>query len=307
MNRLAGIIVAAIGLLIAVLGALKVLPGLTQTGVLLILFGGLIIGLSFVDKPEADAAPRMSTAETLTKIFYAPAEVFQNLRRHPRWLVAALIMSLCSVIYTNAFMHRLTPERVVNYAIDKTKEMSFLDEKMRAEIENGRADAIEENKNPVRRAAQAVASFIGLVFWIAFLAAIFFLFVLAMGGKLNYWQAFSATTYAIFPIAVIRNVLSLIILHLKDPTDIHPIIGQSSLVQDSLNFVVKSADSPVLFTLLSSISILGFYWIWLNATGLKNAGEKVTPTTAWTSVLSVWLLGVVLGVLMALLFPSFLS
>jgi hypothetical protein len=307
MNRLAGIILAAIGLLVAVLGALKVLPGMTGTGVWIILGGGLIIGLSFIPKPEPDGAPRMSTAETLTKIFYAPAEVFQNLRRHPRWFVAVLIMSLFSTIYANAFINRLTAERVVNYTIDKTKEMSFLDERGRAEIEKGRADAIEENKNPVRRVGTAVSDFIGKMFWIALLAAIFLVFALVLGGKLNFWQSFAATAYAMFPVYVIRYVASLIILYLKDPTDVHPIIGANSLVQDSLNFLVTSADNPVLFSLLSAFSILGFYWIWLNATGLKNAGEKVTPTAAWTAVLSIWLLGVVLSVLLALVFPSFLS
>lgn len=307
MNRLAGIILAAIGLLVAVLGALKVLPGMTGTGVWIILGGGLIIGLSFIPKPESDGAPRMSTADTLLKIFHAPTEVFQNLRRHPRWLVAALIMSLFSTIYANAFINRLTAERVVNYTIDKTKEMSFLDEAARANIEKGRADSIEEKKNPVRRAGQAVGSFIGLIFLIAFLSAIFFLFALAMGGKLNFWQAFAATAYAMLPVYILRYGLSLIILYIKDPTDIHPIIGSNSLVQDSLNFLVTSADSPVLFSLLSAFSLLGFYWLWLNATGLKNAGEKVTPTAAWTAVLALWLFGVVLGVVAALVFPSFFS
>jgi hypothetical protein len=303
----AGIIVAASGLLVAVLGALKVLPGMIGTGIWIILGGVLIFGLSFIPKPGADAAPRMTTADTLLKIFYAPTEVFQNLRRHPRWLVAVLVMSLFSTIYTNAFINRLTAERVVNFTIDKTKEMSFLNDEARANIEKGRADSIEENKNPVRRAGQAVGSFIGLVFWIALLSAIFFLFALAMGGKLNFWQAFAATAYAMLPIYVLRYGLSLIILYLKDPTEIHPIIGANSLVQDSLNFLVTSADNPVLFSLLSAFSLLGFYWLWLNATGLKNAGERVTPTAAWTSVLSIWLLGVVLGVVAALLFPGFLS
>ena len=64
MNRLAGIIVAVIGLLIAILSVLKVVPGLTQTGVVMMLLGGLIIGLSFVEKPESDETPRMPTAET---------------------------------------------------------------------------------------------------------------------------------------------------------------------------------------------------------------------------------------------------
>lgn len=307
MNRLAGIIVAVIGLLIAVLSVLKVIPGLTSTGVFLILLGGLVIGLSFVDKPAAEGEERMSTPATLANIFFSPGAVFQNLRRHPRWLVAVLIMAALSGVYTNLFLYRLTPERVANYAIDKTLEMSILDENARKQVEAGRAEAIEQNKDPIVRAGQAVNGFVSSTLMIAFLSAIFFLFVLAMGGKMNYWQAFSATAYAMFPVAVVRYVLSSILLFIKDPADIHPLIGQSGIVQDNLNFLASPADQPVLYVLLASLSLLGLYWIVMNVIGLKNAGEKVSTSTATTATLVVWFAGVVLGVVMALLFPSFLS
>ena len=309
MNRLAGIIVAAIGFLIAVLSVLKVVPGMTQTGVVLILLGGLIIGLSFIDKPENDETPRMPTVETLTKIFYAPAEVFQNLRRHPRWLAAVLVMSVLSAIFSNAFLYRLTPERVTNFAIDKTMEMPMIanNEEARKQVEASRAQAIEDSKNPLMRAAQAVSGFVGQVFLYAFLGAVFFLFALAMGGKINYWQAFSAAIYAAFPIAVIRFVLNTIVLFIKDPVEIHPILGQSSMIQDSLNFLVTPSENPVLYSLLGAFSLLAFYWIWMNATGLKNTGERVTSSIAWTATLAIFFIGVALSVIAALLFPSFIS
>ncbi len=307
MNRLAGIVVAVIGLIIAVLSIMKVVPGLTQPGVVMILLGGLIIGLSFVNKPDTEDAPRMSTANTLINIFLSPTEVFQNLRRHPRWLVAVLVMALFSVIFTNLFMYRLGPERVANFAIDKTLEMGFLNDEARKQIEAGRAQAIADAKNPVIRAGQAVASFAGLVFFLAFLAGVFLLFALAMGGKMNYWQAFSVAAYASFPIAAIRFVLGSIILFLKDPSEIHPILGQSSLVTDNLGVFFSPADNPVLYTILSAFGILWFYWIWLNATGLKNAGERVTSSIGWTATLAIFLLFIAFGAVMALLFPSFIS
>ena len=307
MNRLAGIIIAVLGLVLAVLSFTKVVPGMTQTGIILCLFGLLIIGLSFVPKPESDDTPRMSTLETLTKIFYAPAEVFQNLRRHPRWLAAVVIIAVLAAVFTNAFIYRLTPEKVVGYTIDKTKEMSWLDDKARAEIEKGRAAAIEENKNVVSRTVTAVTGFAGYVFWLAFLSLLFFLFILAMGGKLSYWQSFAVAAYSLFPVSVIRSIVGTIILFIKDPSEIHPILGQSSLVQDSLNFLASPATSPVLYTLLSGFGLLSFYWIWLAVTGLKNTGEKVTPTMAWTAVLVIWLVGIMLSVVMALIFPSFMS
>ena len=243
MNRLAGIIVAALGLVVAVLSIAKVVPGITATGVFMILFGGLIIGLSFVDKPDDEGTERMSTPSTLANIFFAPGEVFKNLRRHPRWLVALLLMSVLSATYTNVFMQRLGPDRVANFGIDKTLEMGMIanNEEAKKQIESGRAQALADNRNPINRAAQAVNGLAGSAIWFAFLALVFMLFALAMGGKINFWQAFATAIYASLPIAILKFLLNTIILFIKDPSEIHPILGLQSLIQDNLNFLVLPA------------------------------------------------------------------
>lgn len=307
MNRLAGIIVAAIGLIVAIVSITGILPGLTMPGVVMILLGGLIIGLSFVDKPDTEGAERMSTPSTLGNIFISPSEVFRNLRRHPRWLVAVLVMSALSAIYINLFVQRLTPERVVNFTTEKVLEMPMMNDEGRKRVEADRADSIAAFKDPVRIAGQAVSSFAGSVFGFAFLAVIFMLFTMAMGGKIHYWQAFSAAVYAALPFSIIRFVLNTLVLFLKDPTDVHPILGQGSLIQDNLGFLVVPSANPVIYSLLASFSILGFYWLWLNATGLKNAGERMTGTIAWSASIAIYVLLVLFGVAMAALFPGFIS
>jgi hypothetical protein len=309
MNRTAGIVVAAIGLLMAVVSTLKLVPGLTGTGVILILLGGLIIGLSFIDKPNPDGAEKMSTPATLANIFFSPAEVFRNLRRHPRWLAALIITSLLSATFANLFLMRLGPERVANYAIDKTLEMPMIqnNDEARRSVEAGRADAVAEARNPVSRAGSAVSGFAMAVFGSAFLGAIFFLFAIAMGGKLNYWQAFSAVVYAAFPVNVIRYVLNTIVLFLKDPTDIHPLLGQSSLITDNLGVLFAPGENPVLYSVASCIGILWFYWVFMNAIGLSNAGERVSSSTGWTASISVYVLVILFAAVTAFLFPSFLS
>ncbi len=309
MNRLAGIIVAVLGLVVAILSITKIVPHLTQTGVVMILFGGLIIGLSFINKPDTEGTERMPTGSTLGNIFFAPSEVFRNLRRHPRWLVGLLIMSILSTAYSNLFMERLGAERVANFAIDKTLEMGMIanNEDAKKGIEQGRADAIEQAISPVARAGQAVSSFAGSVFGYCFLALIFMLFTMAMGGKLHFWQAFSATIYASFPISVLRHLLNTLILYLKDPTDIHPILGQQNLIQDNLSFLVTASQNPVIYTLLASFSVMMFYWVWMNATGLKNAGEKVSGTAAWSASMGIFVLLLLFGLTAAALFPNFMS
>jgi hypothetical protein len=218
-------------------------------------------------------------------------------------------MTIASVIFANLFVYRLGAERVANYAIDKTLEMSMVQnsEEARKNVEASRPQAVADAKDPVVRAGQAVTGFVGATFWYAFLGLVFFLFAMAMGGKMNFWQGFAAAVYASFPVSIIRWLLSGIILFIKDPTDIHPITGQTSLIQDNLNFLVKAADHPVLYTLLGSLSLLWFYWIWMNATGIKNAGERVSSSTGWTAALTVYAVLVILLAGLALLFPSFIS
>lgn len=307
MNRIAGIAVAAVGVLIIVLSLLKVAPGLTQVGISLILFGAVIVGLSFIGRPGSDGTTRESTAWTLTNIFVSPSEVFQQLKRHPRWLAAGLVMAVLSGVYGNLFLYRLGPDRVANYAIDKTLEMSFLNDEARRQIEAGRKDAIAEASNPVTRAGQAISGFAWSVIGYAFLAAIFLLFVIALGGQINFWQAFSVVIYAAFPVAVIRFVLNTVLLFVKDPAEIHPITGQTSLIQDNPSFLVTASENPAIYMFLTAFSLLGFYWMFLNAVGLKNGGERVSSSTAWTAAIAVYVVMMLLGVVMALLFPSFIS
>lgn len=306
MNLIAGVVVAALGLVIAILSVLNVVPGLTGTGVGMILFGGVMIGMSFINRaPVEDSG--MSTPSTLLNIFVSPSETFQALKRNPKWLVAVLVMTVLSVTYTNLFTERLTAERVANYSIDKTLEMSFMTDDARKGIEAGRAQTIADLKSPVKRVAGIFSSFAGLVVFFALLGLLFFLVVTAFGGSIYYWQAFAVGVYAAFPVAVIRFVLNTIVLYMKDPSEIHPILGHSSLIQDNLSFLVSSAENPVIYTVLASLSLLSFYWIWLNATGLKNGGENVSSSTGWSGSLMAFGIIFFLGVIMALLFPSFIS
>lgn len=296
----------AIGLVLLVLGVAKILPGITGAGGGLIFFAVVLLGLSFIPRPESvsDHAP-MSAPESLAKIFFSPVETFQNLRRHPRWFAALLVMSILSTIYLTAFAQRLTPERIGNFMTDKIASSGF--QIPEAQLAQMRQDNVAQYKEPLRQASSAVSGFVGMFVFFAFLAAIYLVVVLAMGGRINYWQSLAATVYAWFPVVVLERILSLTILFLKDPADVHPLLGQQSLVQDNLGVLFNPAENPVLFSLAASVGLLALYGLWMTATGLKNAGEKVSGGAAWTAALIVFLLGVVFRVASAAIFPGFLS
>ena len=70
-QRIPAIVLCVLGVLIAVGGALKFIPGGVATGLALAFWGALLFGLSFVrlPKPTPDAPAPMSAMEKLAGIF----------------------------------------------------------------------------------------------------------------------------------------------------------------------------------------------------------------------------------------------
>jgi len=265
-----------------------------------------LFGLSFVrlPKPAPDAPPPMSAMEKLAGIFYEPSRVFQNLKAYPTWLAPFLLISILSVAYAAAFTQRLTPERIVSYTADKMAETPMIPPQA---VEQAREEGLEQAKNPVQRVGTALKTFVGIFAFSAFVTALYLVGILVFGGRINYWQAFAALIYATVPIVVVQKVVSLILLYIKSPDDIHPIMGQETLVQDNLGILFTPAERPVLFVAASAIGLLSFYALWLKATGLRNAGQKVSKAAAWGTAITFWSLGLLFLLIITALFPSFIS
>ncbi len=305
--RFVGIAVFVAGILMLAAGLFGILPGGAWTGAAFAFWGILLFAFSFIPLPQATGAeePPLSAMQKLLGIFYEPTRVFRNLRAHPHWLAAFLAITVVSVIYAVAFAQRLTPDRIVNYTMEKLEQSPIKPppEQMAAAKE----DAMQQAKQPIQRVQTAAKAFVGNFVLYSFLAALCLLGVLVFGGRINFWQSFAASLYAAVPVTVISKLLSLVLLYIKDPDDVHPILHQEGLVQDNLGVLFSPAESPVLFVLGSSIGILAFYQIWLRAKGLANAGYKVSSTAAWSTSILIWVLGLLLGLVFALLFPSFMS
>jgi hypothetical protein len=300
--------------IIAVLGVLLVVAGIIVhggraiigSGAFALLVGAIVFGLSFIKGPELspDAPPPLSPAERILGVFYEPARVFQNLRYHPRWLAAFLVIVLCSVIYQVAFTQRMTPERIATATADKVIEGGWIPAERQDQF---RQQSIDDAKSPIGRVAAPLNAAGGIFIFMVILAGLYFLLVMVFGGRLGFMQSLAVATYSAMPPLVITNLLGLVLLYIKSPDDIDPIKGQRGLVRADLGVLFSAAEHPVLYTLAGSIGLLTIYGLWLMATGLHNTGEKVSKGTAWTVALLLWGLGVLLSVGAALLFPSFVS
>ncbi len=305
--RPVGIGFFVVGLLMVGAGIASILPGGAWTGAAFAFWGILLFAFSFISLPKTTGTeePPMSALEKLMGIFYEPTRVFRNLRAHPRWLAAFLVITVVTVVYAVAFAQRLTPERIVNYTMEKLEQSPI--KPPPDQMEKTKEDALQQAKQPIQRVQTVGKSFIGVFVFYSIIAALCLLGVLVFGGRINFWQAFAAVLYAALPVTVIQKLLSLVILFVKDPDDIHPILHQESLVQDNLGYFFLPAERPALFVLASAIGILSLYSLWLRAKGLSNAGYKVSSTAAWGVTITLFVLGLLVGMVFATLFSSFMT
>ncbi len=216
-----------------------------------VLFALSFIRLPLVPNPEAP----LSWFDRVTAIFYEPSRVFRNLRSNPNWLAPFLVIWVLSAIYTTAFIQRITPPRIVEHTVEKVTE-SFSPPP--EAIERMRTDQTEALTNPVARVGTILQSAALIFIVTAFIAALCFVGILVFGGRINFWQALAVILHAALPIVVINKLLGLLILYLKAPDDLHPILNQDTTLQDNLSILLSPADNPVLFVIASYIGLTSF-------------------------------------------------
>lgn len=302
----AGVALVVLGIIVVIVGIVGMITGGIGTGLSLCALGVLLFALSFARLPNVPDAPApMSALERIGGIFYEPTNVFRNLRAHPHWLGAILIIGILNAAYVTVFVRRLTPDRIVNFTMDKLEESPIKPppERMGAV----RQQALDEAKSPSFQAGAVVRRIAGTFFFMSFVAAIYLLGVMAFGGRMHFWQALSAAVFAALPVVVIQKAISFIILFVKSPDDIHPLIGQESLVYDNLGLLFSSKDHPVLYVAATAIGILSFYKLWLTAKGLHLTAYKASSSAGWGVAITLWVIGLLFGLAIAAIFPSFLG
>ena len=304
--RIAAVALAVLGAIIIVGGIARMINGGIGTGAAVAFLGVVFFALSFVPLPERDpnAPEKMGTLQRIAGIFYEPTRVFRNLRSHPAWVAGFLVIALLNVAYIAAFTQRLTAERIVNYTVDKMADTPFIPPEA---VERAREEGLQDAKSTMSKVGGALKSIVGTFAFLCIVALLYLLVLLAFGARINFWQSLAVTIYAALPAVVVSKLVSFILLYIKSPDDIHPLMGQETLLQDNLGILFSPKTNPVLFVLAGSIGVLSFYKLWLTARGLHEGGQKVSSSAAWSAAIALWILGLIFIVAITAMFPSFIS
>jgi hypothetical protein len=216
----------------------------------------------------------MSTAETLTGIFFEPSRTFEALRARPRFLVAALILLALACLVTLILYLRVDMGQYMRERMERSPRAAQATE------------AQKEMQVRIGKTLGAVAVPLSVPILIAGGAALYLLGVMAFGGSISYLKAVSVWTYSSLPPSVMGALIAVLVLFLKSPDSIDP----EHMVVTNPGALMGEEASRVLVAALSQFDLLRFVGLFLAAQGLRKMA-KLSSGQAWTIVLGLWLLG----------------
>jgi hypothetical protein len=233
----------------------------------------------------ASSASEMSTAETLTGIFFEPSRTFEALRARPRFLVAGIIILILTIIVTVLVYTRIDMGQFMRDRIQRSPRAAQLTE---AQI---------DMQVKMGKTIGAFAIPVSVPIIIAGGAALYLLGVLAFGGTISYNKALSVWTYSWLPQSVFTSLIAILVLFLKSADSIDP----ERLVVTNPGALLGDDASRVLVAILSQLDILRFYGLFLAALGLRKVA-KLSSGQAWGVVISLFAIGALLRIGSAAIF-----
>ena len=232
--------------------------------------------------PEAESSANDSGLSRLSGILLQPEGTFEAINRRPNWLLPVVAVIVVSVLANAFVISTIGYDRLLREQMEQSPQIQEMPEEQRQEL-------IESQVNsPIVR----ILGYLGpvfAVFVILIVAGFLLLGVTLAGGRSTFRQVFSITSHSFFAYSLINSVLLCLVVFLNSEAAAGNI---QNAVQSHLGFLVNSKESPVLFTLASSIDLLSFYFMYLLAKGVAAAPKRLSFASALAVVVVLWIVWV---------------
>ncbi len=238
--------------------------------------------------PEPTA--KLGGFQRLIKMFYAPGEVFDDIKTKPTWLVVLIAMMILTIGAQAIVLPHMDNEATLRARLgDRADEISD------AQIE----DMIAGGEK-ITRFIPLITAVVVPIMW-AILAAIFLLMLKMVGSETDFVTTLSATLHAYWPASAVATVLTVALIQRIDKITEQEI---PNLVKSHLG-VLLPADAPAwLSSMASTFSVFNIWTLALLVVGFKVVG-RLSSTRAAIAVLvpwAIWLAGKAgMGVLQGLM------
>ena len=209
---------------------------------------------------------RMGEFSRIAGVFLEPSKAFDDIVRHPKWLVPMLLVILSGIVFYSVFGQHVTWQRFLQHQLDTNPKAA---ERMAQLAPDQRARAMEMQ---VKFAGIAADGAIVVITPLAMLlsAAIILIVANAMGAGLKYKTIFSIGAYSSLTV-IVKYALGIVVMFLKNPEDFNP---NNPVAFNFGAFMDPLTSSKFLYTIATAVDLFAVWTLLLTATGLKTAAGK---------------------------------
>jgi Yip1-like protein len=238
-----------------------------------------------VPSTPATGESEMSTAETLTGIFFEPSRTFESLRARPRFLVASIILLVLACLVTAIVYTKVDMDQYIRDQMERSPRAGQMTE------------AQKDMQVKMGKSIGMIAIPLSVPIVLAAGAALYMLGVMAFGGAISYTKSLSVWAYSSLPPSVLGALIAILVLFLKSSDSIDP----ERVAVTNPGALLGEGSSRVLVAALSQFDVLRFYGLFLAAIGLRKVA-KLSSGQAWGVVIGLWAIGAVLRIGSAAIF-----
>jgi Yip1 domain len=216
---------------------------------------------------NAVVEPRgMGEFSRIIGVFLEPSKAFEDIVRHPKWLIPLLLVIAAGIAYMTTFGAHVTWDRYIQHQLDTSPKAQQRLEQMPPEQ---RAKSLEMQKK--FSGVGADITIVVLTFFGALVTAgVALLIANVMSAGVRFKQMFAIVAYANLPL-ILKHGLAIVVMFLKSPDDFNL---QNPLAFNPAAFMDPVNSSKFLYTLASSLDVFYIWIIVLSAVGLKAAAGK---------------------------------
>lgn len=219
--------------------------------------------------------PQMSELSSIFRVFYEPGEVFEDLKRRPRFVAALILMIVVAVATNFMVVNKIGMDRILNERMEKGSSIVQLTPEQREK-------AIESQSSILMKTLTYGGPVVAVSI-IALLGALYYWGASnAMGGSTDVWRALSVWVYSSLPPLLVHFVGNGLVAVFKPADRIDLSSLQGGLFQANLNAVFELGGAAG--ALISTVDLF-IIWGWVLAViGLKKIA-KLSTGSAWGIVL----------------------
>jgi hypothetical protein len=224
----------------------------------------------------------MSFFQRLKSSYIEPGKAFADVNRRPSWLAIFIVISILSIASALTATMRLDQETLIRQALQSSPVKMT-----EAQI----SQAVAAQQSPVIRYGSSAFAPVSIIIAYLAIAGVFLVLYMLMGTSLNFRKILAATFWGIGPPAIIKAILSILILFLKDPDTIDVTKG---VLISNLGVLADSKAHPFMASIAGSLDIFSFWSMALLAIGFAAISDgKLVTRKAGIGVVALWVVYIV--------------